>query len=260
MKRLGTILLSCLAAAVTCLIGPAAYAGFSYDFASPPPATFTSTGMTVSGVHSATFSSSVSGGVLRISDSRHPDDDGAGIGFAVETSQVFTDVRASATLNPAGTSTNALSVLVRDGPAGTYGAAVDFRTGILSIVKIEDGPVDGVSSTDRDQGSQPALTDLARSYFLQVDAIGNTLTARLFDSPGGTQLRIVHYTDIGEGGPPLMSGFSGVSAVSVNRPPILLDGTFDNLTSTAVPEPGVAALGVFVGLALCQRRRARLPG
>jgi hypothetical protein len=254
MNRLGATALSCLAAAMTCLFGSAAYGGFSYDFSTPPPATFKS--MTVGGVGSDTFSSGVSGGVFRLSDSTHPDDGGAGIGFAVETSQVFTDVRATATLNPAGTSNNALSVLVRHGPAGNYSAGLDFRTGSMFIVKIVNGPVDGASSSDPEQGSQDPLTDLARSYFIQVEAIGNHVNARLFGSPGGPQLRVVNYTDVGEGGPAVTSGFTGILAVSINPPAIPMDGTFDNLTSTAVPEPGVAALGLFLGLALCQRGRS----
>jgi hypothetical protein len=260
MQPLTATPVSCLIAAVMCLFGSVAYADFAYDFSTPPPATFIDTPSTLTGTPSAAYSSSVSGGVLRFGDSTHPNDGGAVITIAYETGQVFTDVRATATLNPAGTSNNILNVSVRGTPAAgnTYAVGVDFQDGTLLIGKIMgDRPVDLVLSTDRGQGSQPPLTDLARSYFLQVDAIGNTVTARLFDSPGGAQLRLVNYTDTGSGGPAFTSGVSGLSALSLFETPLRLDGTFDNFTSTAVPEPGAGALWVFIGLTLCQRRPSR---
>jgi hypothetical protein len=235
-----------------------AYAGYSYDFATPPPATFVSKGLSTSGATSPTFSSIVSGGILRISDPTRPEAGGAVIGSALETSEVFTDVRATATLNPAGTSINSLNLLVRYGPVtrARYVSGVDFRTGTLVVAKvIDDRPVQFVFSTDPGQGSQRPLTDLARSYFLQVDAIGNNVTARLFDSPGGAQLRMVNYTDTGVGGRAFASGYSGVSVVSFDNP--RMDGTFDNFSSTAVPEPGFAVAGVLLGVALCRRRHSR---
>jgi len=62
---------------MTCLFGSAAYADFSYDFSTPPPATFVYSGVPRTGPPSATFSSSVSGGVLRLGDSRHPNSGGS---------------------------------------------------------------------------------------------------------------------------------------------------------------------------------------
>ena len=77
MKRLRATPVACLVAAVTCLSGSAAYAGYSYDFETPPPATFVSKGLSTSGATSATFSSSVSGGIFRVSDPIHPNYGGA---------------------------------------------------------------------------------------------------------------------------------------------------------------------------------------
>jgi len=76
------------------------------------------------------------------------------------------------------------------------------------------------------------LTDLARSYFLQFDVVGNHLTARVFDVEGGTQLLIVKYTDTGVGGPPLTTGIGGVSAVTTGGP---VDGTFDPVGAEPLP-------------------------
>jgi hypothetical protein len=124
---------------------------------------------------------------------------------------------------------------------------------------IADRPVQVVASTDASQGSQPPLLDLSRSYFLQADVVGNHVSGRLFDSPGGTQLLTLDYTDRGVGGPVITSGESGLSVVSDRdgSHPLFLNGTFDNFTSTAVPEPGAAAAGAFLGLALLRRRRSR---
>jgi hypothetical protein len=247
---------------VTCLFGSPAFADFSYDFTTPPPTTFVYSGVTKTGTPSATFSSSVTDGILHLSDSTHPDSGGAFVGKALETSQVFTDVRASVTLNPAGTAYNGLDVSVRESLAtgNGYVAGLNFQTGQLLVAKVYGRtPAEFAFSTDPNQGSQLPLTNLARSYFLQVDAIGNKVTASLFDSPGGPQLLRVNYTDTGVGGAPFGSGVSGVLAVSDNGTmAVLLDGTFDNFTSTAVPEPGVAAAGAFLGLALLRRRRSRL--
>ena len=74
--------------------------------------------------------------------------------------------------------------------------------------------------------------DLGNSYFLQLDVVGNQLTARVFDVEGGTQLLIVNYTDTGVGGPPLESGVAGVSAVTLTGTGV--DGSFGPLRATAI--------------------------
>src|SRR6476619_205211 len=103
MERLRATPVSGVLAAITCLFGSAARADFSYDFSTPPPATFVFSGVTNTGAPSATFSSSVSGGTLRLSDSTHTNSGGAFLAQALETSQVLPVVRATATLNPART-------------------------------------------------------------------------------------------------------------------------------------------------------------
>src|SRR5437667_8876638 len=90
-------------------------------------------------------------------------------------------------------------------------------------------PINHVLSTDDSQGNQPPLTDLARSYFLQLDVVGNQLTERVFDVEGGAQLLVVSYTDTGVGGPPLDTGLAGLSGVSNGGLTTMLDGTFGPL-------------------------------
>jgi len=132
---------------------------------------------------------------------------GARIGKGVETSVVFADVRLAGTLNPAGTTDNLVNLTRGDLSGNNYTAGIDFAAGLLQVTKVfGGGPVKIVLSTDDSQGNQPPLTDLASSYFLQFDVVGNHLTARVFDGKGGTQLLVVNYTDTGDAGPPLESG------------------------------------------------------
>jgi hypothetical protein len=104
-----------------------------------------------------------------------------------------------------------------------------------------------IFSDSPEQGSQPPLSDLTRSYFVEFSVIGNVLDARAYDQPGGSELLHVHYVDDqGLGGPPLPAGFAGVSAI---REEGSLDGAFDNISVMSIPEPGswisVIGLGLF---------------
>ena len=89
MKPFGATPVFCLGAAMACVSGQAAYAGFAYDFETQPPASFTITNALYNGASSPTFSSSVSGGVLRFNDTTLPTSGGAIIGAAVETSKLI---------------------------------------------------------------------------------------------------------------------------------------------------------------------------
>src|SRR5262249_24580623 len=154
--------------------------------------------------------------------------------FAADLEEVFTAVRVAGTLNPTGTTNNILNLSLGDTQGHAYGASIDFSAGVLIVAKINVAvaPVDLVVSTDSSQGSQPPLTDLARSYFMEVDFVGNHVTARVFDSEGGTQLLVVNYTDTGVGGPTYTSGWVGVSAVSTGG---VVDGTFGPVGAKAIP-------------------------
>ena len=164
------------------------------------------------------------------------------LGTAFETSQVFTDVRLTGTLNPAGTTNNLLLLNARDDLDGNeYHAGIAFvdgpngvRAGTLQIGKSRAGmPVDFVQSSDDSQGNQPPLQNLATSYFVQWDLVGNQQTARVFDQEGGTQLLVVHYTDTDVGGLAYTSGFAGFIAVALVGP---LDATFGPVGAAALTE------------------------
>ena len=220
---------------------------WNYNFESPLPASFVFNQI---GPPSGTFSGGIDSGALRLSDPQILTGGPNFGGIGRETSQIFSDARMSGTLNAAGNSNDLLGLSIRNQALGnnTYGARIDFNTGRLGVFKIVNfvGVFD-IASDSPEQGSQPLLADLARGYFVQFDVIGNALDARVFDGPGGSQLLHVHYLDDqGIGGPPLGPGFAGVSAL---RNVGSLDGAFDNLSVTAIPEPGTCVLAV-VGLAV----------
>lgn len=142
-------------------------------------------------------------------------------------------MRVSGIVNPTGTTNNVLNLTRGDLSGNVYGGGLDFSAGVLHVSKLIGATVvETVLSTDAGQGNQPPLTELARSYFLQVDVIGNQVTARVFDVEGGTQLLIVNYTDTGVGGPPLTSGIAGVSAITTGGP---VDATFGPVGAVPLP-------------------------
>jgi hypothetical protein len=233
-----------------------ARADWLYSFQTAPPPSF----ITLSIPPSATFSSSVGGGILQLSDTRLPAVGGAALALGLETGETFTDVRVTGTLNPTGTTNNLLNLVARRNPVipNTYSSGIDFGAGFLQIVKVTGGmAVESIRSTDASQGSQPLLANLARSYFLELDVVGNQLTSRVFDVAGGTQLLVVNYTDTGVvGGPPHASGLAGVSSESTGG---RVDGSFGPVGARAIPEPGTLTLfglGLLGLLAYSWRKRA----
>jgi hypothetical protein len=228
-------------------LAASAPADWNYDFESPLPASFTFNQI---GPPSATFSAGIDNGLLRFRD---PQINMHGPGFGGigrDASQILDDVRISGILNAAGNSNDNLGLSIRNQALGnnTYGARIEFHSGRLVVFKIVNfAPAFAIFSDSPGQGSQPLLSDLARSYFLQFEVIGNVLDARAYDQPGGSELLHVHYVDDqGLGGPPLPPGLAGVSAI---REEGSLDGAFDNISVMSVPEPGSCVLAV-VGLAV----------
>ena len=256
MKTRWRQILGLLVVGLTALWGAGAQADWSNDFESPLPASFV---INQIGPPSGTFSGGIDNGQLRFRD---PQINMHGPGFGGigrETSQIFDDARMSGILNAAGNSNDFLGLNIRSQAIGTstYAARIEFSTGRMAVFKIVNfAAAFTIFSNSPEQGSQPLLSDLDRSYFLQFDVVGNVLDARAYDQPGGSELLHVHYVDDqGLGGPPLPAGFAGVSAI---REEGSLDGAFDNLCVRSIPEPGSCVLSV-VGLAvLASFRRSNL--
>ena len=235
------------------LLAPApARADWNLDFQSPLPPNFVTTGLTAAGTPSPTFSAAIDSGVLRFRDTVLPGSGGAAVGFGVIANDVFTDVRVTGTLNPAGGSRNDLVLLARAHvpTVSSYAAGVNFSTGPASgvayILKFVNGrEVDNALNTDPEQGSQPRLP-VDTSYYIQFDAVGNQLSLRVFDAPGGTQVAHVDYSDSGVGGARFTSGPSGVANQVLGN--TLLNGTFDNVSARVIPEPANFLLALLAGV------------
>jgi len=243
-----------LVVGLTALWGASAQGDWMNDFESPLPASFA---INQIGPPSATFAAGIEDGLLRFRDPQiNMHGPGRG-GIGRETSQVLDDARMSGILNAAGDSNDFLGLSIRNQVTSTYGARIEFNSGRLAVFKIVNfTPAFAALSDSLAQGSQPLLSDLARSYFVEFEVVGNVLDARAYDHAGGSELLHVHYVDDqGLGGPPLPPGFAGVSAI---REEGSLDGAFDNISVTAIPEPGSCVLAV-VGLAvLASFRRSSL--
>lgn len=256
MKACSRQIIGLVVGGVAILGGASAQADWMNDFESPVPASFV---INQIGPPSATFSGGIEDGLLRFRDTQ-VNMHGPGFGgIGRETSQVFGDARVSGILNAAGNSNDFLGLNIRSQAVGTdtYAARIEFSTGRMAVFKIVNfAAAFTIFSDSPEQGSQPVLSDLSRSYFLQFDVIGNVLDARAYDVPGGSELLHVHYVDDqGLGGPPLPAGFAGVSAI---REEGSLDGAFDNVTVTAIPEPGSCVLAVMGFAVFVSFRRSDL--
>ncbi len=243
----------CVAALITALslVAPA-QADWILDFESPLPSTVTGRNTTLgAGPPSPTYlAPSVDSGVLTLSDPMAAGDGGATVG-ALWHEEVFTDVRVSSTINPTANTNDWLGLTARADETNSNGYFLMFgySSGELLGGKLIDDSIASfnLSSTDPTQGAQAPLTDLARPHFLQLAVIANEFTGRLLDEAGGTELLSVRFTDIGQGDvPAFVSGNSGLFDFIEFVPPDFPDnvhGTFDDVTSAAIPEPG--------GLVLC---------
>ncbi|MEQ8971040.1 MAG: hypothetical protein RIE73_11670 [Coleofasciculus sp. C1-SOL-03] len=241
MNRIRKIVFHPLLVLATCLgslgIDLPAEASFFYNFDSsfPNPDAVTTGGLTSPSGLSPTFTTSTENGILTLSDSQSANNGGSVQGFWGITDQVFTDVKVSAILNPSASTDDQLVLFARGklNTFDTYAATIDFFDGDLLLSKVV-----GTQAIVLDE-IEGAFSDLNRSYFLEFEVVGNRLTSRVFDSPGGTQLFSLTTTD------PQESFTSGVSGVGLQLSPTALinplNGTFDNVTSVPVPEPTTSA-------------------
>ncbi|MBC8235891.1 carboxypeptidase regulatory-like domain-containing protein [bacterium] len=226
-KSLVYLAMLCLMVVVTL----SANADWFHDFEAPLPPSFMTQGLTLSGAPSPTFESSVEGGFLTLSDSKTPKSGGSIFTLGAEMSEVFSDVRVTGTVNVSETTQNDLSLFARGDldTLSAYVVSIDFIDGVVSIGKSIGGVMVDSAST------HIKLPRLDTSYFVQFDVVGNQLASRVFNREGGTQLLDVNYTDIGVGGPPFISGVSGIVA-STESDEIMINATFDNVSSTVISE------------------------
>jgi hypothetical protein len=153
---------------------------------------------------------------------------GAAIGFGWVAEQ-FTDVTVSATLNPLaeGNLNGFVGLVARADFSTLSGYVLTYNpiTGAVDLVSVAGGVQTGLDSANIGGGND--------SLFISLTIVGDQLTGRVFDAPGGTLLGEVTAIDSEYG-----SGVSGVvvqiSDGAVTTP---VRGTWDNVSSV-VANPG----------------------
>jgi hypothetical protein len=201
---------------------------------------------------SPTFNAASINDQLVMADSLSAVGGGAASAFGL-VSESFSDVRMTGILNPNGDagSSGTITLLARGNPfsAQFYAAEINYSTSELIIFRNDSlTSVSNIASL-----SIPGLTT-ADSIFMDFRLVGDSLSARAYDAPGGTLLGAVAATDSTYAG-----GLSGV-LVNVTDPDAPMLGVYDDITATIIPEPATALLAlVAVSAALVAggRRRAR---
>lgn len=231
-----------------------ASANWSYDFNSgslPAYPFFTTVAVPPGDV--ATYVPSAAGGYLRMEDTRALSAGGGGTAVAGNLAQSFSDVRVAAILNPtSSTSSNQSGVLARGNfsTGAAYSAGFNFYYGILFVAR--NDPVAGNTVIKSSDLGQLPIAPTNRSYYIQLDVVGNSLSAKLFDAPGGSQLLWASWTDTT--GSPFASGNAGVFAQTFGTGRI--NETFDDISAAVIPEPATLVLCSLAAGWLIRRRRA----
>ena len=235
---------------------------WAVDFDSPLPANWGTSGITEPpGGTSATFSTTIESGVLRLSDVT-PASNGGSFGAWAGTSDVFTEVLVGASVNVAMDSNDDLGVMARSNPlvGNGYFGNVDFEQGQACIAKLAAFST-GVDMACTAVGS----LSTSASYYIELSATGAATTdlkLDVFDMTGGTLLQTVNASDDGtipNFGPAYIAGTSGLYMVPLgttldDAKTESIDGTFDNVFS-AVPEPTAGSLLLLAVLGLVHLRR-----
>jgi hypothetical protein len=192
---------------------------------------------------------------LQANDPALPDG-GAASAYGVVTGESFTDVRVSGTINPSGDSDlNAdVGLLARTNVTNLTGYALtidySYDVGNVDLNRIDPGPDVETLVT----GQIPDF-ETGDSVYVEFDLFGSNLTGRFYDAPGGTLLEEISWPD-----GTYTTGVSGVVANSEDNLGVILRGTYDNVGSQTIPEPGSLVLlgsGGLCALGCWWRKRRR---
>jgi len=198
------------------------------------------------------------GGVMQITDTTPASLLGTAAAAGLVTSESFTDVRVTATINPNGANdmNNYVGVVARatatTGYALYYGfndTNVDENSPIpqLLIGKFDGTNVETLIATD-DLGLAADS-----SFYLDFLVVGSSLKGQLYDQPGGSLIAQLETTDVS-----YASGYSGVLVfINLELAGQSTNGTWDNISAVVIPEPNSAILATIGACAIGLRSRRR---
>lgn len=180
--------------------------------------------------------------VLLLSDENAPADDGPVTISFLNFVETFENVLVSALFNATGDTDNQglLNARIDFSSASAYTAGIDFGTNRVSLTKVVDAEiVDSFTVEEFD-----VLDSLNSAYFVELEVVGNEVTARFFNETRTELITELSATDAN----PLGSGFIGLGVGNSDADPDLLNNlsaTFDNFGAQHVPEPStlLALLG-----------------
>ena len=186
---------------------------------------------------SSTWSADASEGYLRLSESRSPalEPPGTPVLVALETSEMFKDVRVSGTVNLDPSLGTFLGLQANNIGLGSYLFSLEIAPSAdEGTAWLAQTGMNGITQwgSKRDFGI-PTTLDVNESYYLEFDVVRDQLTGRVYDAPGGTELINITQT---APNPFTEPGFAGVytdTAVGFEHVPT--GGTFDNVAAVALP-------------------------
>ena len=202
---------------------------------------------------SGSFVAEVDNDTLLLADPTSAASGGAALGFGF-VNEVFDKVMVSGILNPNGqTDLNAFYGLAARADFSTlsgYVLSYDQSSGDIDLIRAVEGVQTGLAS-----GNIGIIDD---SIYAELIAVGDSLTGRFFDAPGGSLLEELSGSDS-----LFSTGVAGVvvqvdqgSNASVTAP---LTGRWDSISAVAVPEPGSTLALSLLGTAIVAGRRFRKP-
>jgi len=199
-----------------------------------------------------------SSGYLTIAESVSFDQGGTPVVRGLNTSEVFANVRVSGMIHLDPDLGTYMGLTARDTGPNAYIFGVEFAPsadmGTISLGR--GGPPGTMILYSHTDFGIPTRLDIEASYFLEFDVVGDRLTGRVLDAPGGNELISISYTDPN---PIMGTGFAGVHTDTAHGFEHLpTAGTFDDVSAVAIPEPSSAVLlGVALAGILCVAVRCR---
>jgi len=185
---------------------------------------------------SDTWSIEASAGYLTVSESRTFNEGGAPVLRALDMSEAFVDVRVAGTVNIDPSQGTNLGLTTDSLGSGAYTFGIEIapseERGTAWLGRAGGGIVSWGS--ERDFGI-PTRLDIERSYYLELDVIGDEITGRVFDTQGGNLILSMSKIVPNPVTEPMFAGVATDTPFGFEDTPTA--GTFDNILAIAI-RPG----------------------